>query len=295
MLFSVVIPAYNRSEFLPMTLATVSGQRFSDFEVIVVNDGSSDKIEAVVGKCDLPVRLLSQAHLGPGPARNVGASHARGAYLAFLDSDDCWFPWTLECFAALIEQHDSPALLSGSLRQFSDDAELSALEEEPLQASAFADYLSSDDPAPFVGACMTVIRRDVFRESGGFVQRRINCEDHDLVMRVSTARGFVQITAPTTIAWRQHAVSETRNVQSTIEGNRFLVAQELAGHYPGGPQRAPVRRAIIARHARAAALAGLSLGHRRLAWQLYRETFTWHVQLRRWKFLFGFVLKALVS
>jgi GT2 family glycosyltransferase len=293
MQFSVVIPTRNRLSSLQRTVQTAVSQRFADFELIVVDDGSTDgTTEFLARQCRI-VRANTRGGQGPGIARNIGAQVARGEYLAFLDSDDIWFPWTLECFAEAIERHARPALLSARLMQFTEEREIEGVKESPLEAEYFADYLAAHATGYFVGACMCVVRRDVFLAAGGFTDKPVNAEDHDLALKVGTARGFVQITAPVTLGWRQHPGSATKDLGRTAAGNHFLVEQERAGRYPGGSRRALERREIIARHTRAAALACLDQGRRTAAWQLYWETLPWHVQLHRWKYLIGFPARAL--
>jgi glycosyltransferase involved in cell wall biosynthesis len=94
--FSVIIPAYNRRALLIETLNSVWQQTFADFEVIVVDDGSTDGTAEYLGSLGAKVQCVMQDNFGPGAARNRGLEIANGRYVAFVDSDDVWFPWTLE-------------------------------------------------------------------------------------------------------------------------------------------------------------------------------------------------------
>ncbi len=292
-LFSVIIPTYNRAELLARALESVYAQTFTDYEVIVVDDGSTDGTEDLVKTLGNRMRLLQQPNLGPGAGRNLGANHAQGDYLAFLDSDDLWFPWTLGSFANLIAHHQSPAILSGRLMEFSDEAELQCLRSKEPTAEVFDDYFAAHHKPYFVGAGMAVIKRDAFRSSGGFTIRRINAEDHDLIMRMGTASGFVQIVEPTTLGWRRHSGSATTDIRRSFEGGWYLIEQERAGAFPGGAARARQRMQILTRHTRPFSLECLRAGLRAEAWALYRATFSWHLALGRFKFLAGFPLQAL--
>src|SRR5437660_1074209 len=91
---SVIIPAYNTAHYIGGALASVFAQRFSNFEVIVVNDGSTDceRLELAIGSYLSRITYLKQENRGPGAARNLGIRHSHGEYLAFLDSDDSWLP-----------------------------------------------------------------------------------------------------------------------------------------------------------------------------------------------------------
>ena len=95
-LFSAVITMYNKERWIDRAIASVLAQSEGRFELIVVDDGSTDRgAEVVRGFRDPRVRLLQQRNAGPSAARNAGIRAARGSYLAFLDADDEWLPWHL--------------------------------------------------------------------------------------------------------------------------------------------------------------------------------------------------------
>jgi len=89
-LISVIIPVFNGARFLADAIRSVQAQQYPNLEVIVVDDGSTDDLEAVVRALPLEVRFLRQGKRGPGAARNLGIKNAAGAFLAFLDVDDLW-------------------------------------------------------------------------------------------------------------------------------------------------------------------------------------------------------------
>src|SRR6266403_1146360 len=124
LLFSVIVPTFNRAHLLFGTLEFVFGQTFTDFEIIVVEDGSTDGTMKYLRSLGKDVRVFQQSNRGAGPARNLGARHAHGRYLAFLDSDDLWFPWTLEVYRDVIREHNEPSFIAGKPYLFSDKAEL---------------------------------------------------------------------------------------------------------------------------------------------------------------------------
>jgi glycosyltransferase involved in cell wall biosynthesis len=87
-LFSVVVPTFNRSALLRHTLKSVFGQRVTAYEIIVVDDGSTDGTMEYLQSFGQEIKVLRQSNQGPDVARNLGARHASDKYLAFLDSDD---------------------------------------------------------------------------------------------------------------------------------------------------------------------------------------------------------------
>ncbi len=109
---SVVIPAYNAMTYLPETITSVLQQTYTDFEVVVVNDGSTDKIEEwIVQISDPRIKLVSQANLGLAGARNTGIRESQGKYLAFLDADDLWEPTKLEKQVKILEKNPEVGLV----------------------------------------------------------------------------------------------------------------------------------------------------------------------------------------
>lgn len=293
MLFSVVIPTHNRLALLRQALASVRSQRFGNYEIIVVDDGSTDgTAEALAGELD-GLRFVIQPNRGPSAARNLGAKVARGDYLAFLDSDDLWFPWTLEVFATLIARHNRPALVAGRYEDFEDQHDLGDISEAPAEGVLYPDYLASSRRGCFAGAGMWVIERNAFLAAGGFSGDMRCGEDHDLALRLGAARGFVQVQAPVILAHRRHAGSAMADEMQVLSGLRCLFTAERAGRYPGGSSRAADRWRILSLHARPVALQRLRAGDFASAWRIYGETLRWHLADRRLRFVLGFPVAAL--
>ena len=105
-MISVVIPLYNKEAIIKKSLESVLTQDYDDFEVVVVNDGSTDKsVEIVKSIQDTRITLIEQENGGPSKARNTGVKNARGEWILFLDADDELLPGALKHFAGLVEAH----------------------------------------------------------------------------------------------------------------------------------------------------------------------------------------------
>jgi glycosyltransferase involved in cell wall biosynthesis len=117
-LVSVIVPTYNRRETIQAAIASVQRQTFADWELIVVDDGSTDDTAALIEGSDPRLVLIRQKNQGVNAARNAGMLRARGQYIAFLDSDDEWLPHHLELSVAFFGAFPGEDFLSG---EFSED------------------------------------------------------------------------------------------------------------------------------------------------------------------------------
>src|ERR1044072_1794023 len=116
-LVSVIIPTYNSARFLAESIQSVLGQSFRDFELIVIDDGSTDNTEAVVAAFPEALRYVKKANGGPAAARNFGIREARGDFIAFLDADDFWMSDKLALQVAHFNDHpEYGVVFTGSLR-----------------------------------------------------------------------------------------------------------------------------------------------------------------------------------
>ena len=290
MQFSVIIPTFNRLELLKAALRSVQEQTVPDFEVIVVDDGSTDGTTEWA-RTQSGVRVMRQDNAGPSAARNLGARHATGNYLAFLDSDDLFFPDALATYAQAIAAHAQPALLIGAwieTRGFTATARV----DTPLRCSAYQDYFAAAADGAHFQSGSGAVRRDCFERAGGFSSALTCAEDQDLALRLGTSPGCVVIDAPAQVIYRRHEGSLTANVPQLIAGATAIIANERANTYPGGDQRRAERRAAILRLAIPVSVAALRIDGAR-AWQLFRSLAAWALSAHRWKYLLGFPLLRL--
>jgi glycosyltransferase involved in cell wall biosynthesis len=290
--FSVVIPTYNRLDSLKQALSSVRLQTYCDYEIIVVDDGSSDGTTDYLASLNRSVKALQQRNSGPAAARNLGAAHATGTYIAFLDSDDLWPPWTLATYTWLVQMH-GPSLLGAAVVEFRDVAP--ALENGPINAQYFRDYFDTARQPGFVGSGALVIKRSEFERVSGFDERLTVAEDHDFYFRVGSAPGFVRLLSPITLMYRRHNNSTARLLPAACAGAIAILTREAEGLYPGGNERQRQRRQLLSRMLRPIALAGVRAGLRLQPWRLYCRSFWMNTRLGRFRFLIGFVLYGLLS
>ena len=295
------MPVFNRAALVGATLDSIRAQSEGDWELIVVDDGSTDETLAILtdyqAQWGAQMQVLQQSHAGPGAARNRGVAAARGRYIAFLDSDDLWFPWTLSFYRRQLEAYDFPAFLVGEPLVFRHDAHWRrALEKErrrKAQIGVFADYLQAQLSTDWLSTSSFVVRRDALHNKE-FCGRAINCEDIDFTLQMATEPGFLKVHRPPTFGYRRHAGGINGDNWRMMRGIEFLIESERAGRYPGGQKRRRQRLNVLSRHVRPALLAFVAGRHRRRAWRALRRTLRWHLELGRARFLTGFLLRSLL-
>jgi len=294
--FSVIIPTYNRAALLREALASVMAQECRDFEVIVVDDGSTDETEAVVRASQLPVQFIRQTNAGPGAARNLGIHQASGRYITFLDSDDKWFPWTLKVFQQAIASGKEPAFLAGfgSGQDEPGENHAGTAGVAALELSQYGTMLDAcTDRTPPVGGTPSIcVARTAVAETGGFVDKRINGEDTDLWLRLGASPGFVRILQPPVFWQRLHEGGVTHKLEPSVAGAWHLLEQERRQIYPGGACCRHRRRRIICGTVRSVSLECLDRGRVAEGFRLFAASFMWNFVLGNFKYLVGFPLIA---
>ena len=293
--FSIVIPTYNRARLLEETLASVFAQEETDYEVLVVDDGSTDDTLEALARYGERVRVFQQRNAGPGAARNLGIQEARGEYVVFLDSDDLWFPWTLATYRRVLREQGGPSVVMGTATSFTRPEELVGVAREPLRVVHFADYLASAEDRTPRTACVVAVRTEALRRVGGFTPKRINGEDYDLLYRLGTEPGFTWVRAPVMVGYRQHGGSSSTALELSYQGTLYQLEQERLGRYPGGAARRRARLEMLLYNLRHVSHWLLSLRRADLALALYRSGLSLHLAAPRWRYVLGFPPWAVAS
>lgn len=249
MKFSVIIPTYNRAALVREAIDSMLAQTFGDFELIVVNDGSTDDTAERLLSYQGKLTLINTPNRGLERAYDNGITAAQGEYLAFLDSDDLYFPDTLAGYAQAIADHGNPPLILGQPFFFHKSAELTKrLPESPVQHVAYPDYLSKGCTL-FTTCSMFVIRRDVYLAQGGFRKDNVHRyfhEDFYLLLRLGLVSPVVVVRQPQMFAYRWHANNSVNNTARILKSISYLIAAERAGAFAGGKARRADRYALLA-------------------------------------------------
>lgn len=198
-LVSVIIPVYNREKSVHESIDSALAQTPQNFEVIVVDDGSTDKTAQVVTTSyGPPVRLIRKANGGVSSARNAGIQAALGKYVAFLDSDDLWLPGKLKAQADYLEAHPGAALVYTDEYVEVDGAieKKTRFQKNPPKTRLL--YSAFVDPTPLQTSSV-MVRKSVLDEIGGFFEELKIHEDSDLWNRISECYELGFIDKPLTV------------------------------------------------------------------------------------------------
>lgn len=247
--FSVLIPAYNREKYIGETLDSVFSQTFSDLEVIVADDGSTDRTLQVLESYGTRVKVIQQPKLGAEAARNATAALACGEYLVMLDSDDVLLPCALATYDRIIRTLNSPPLILGSIKTFRDGDPIPTNPEgsSHLEVLSFPDYMSKDLPILHSNS-QFVIQKSKFDEMGGYGHAGISAfpaDDVDFLLKAGTYGPCIIVLKPYTIAYREWPTSSSMNVKRGAGGLLRVAQIENRGLYPGGRKRRGDRRAVL--------------------------------------------------
>ncbi len=196
---SVVIPAYNAEKYLAETIRSVLDQTYNSYEVIVVDDGSSDGTLEVARSFEPRIKALAKSNGGPASARNLAIRNSRGAYIAFLDSDDLWTPDKLERQVALLENNPAVGLTYSEALMFTEDNGERKIGDRigftlnpSFRSLLFGDYIPNS----------TVMIRHACVDKVGLLNESrelIGVEDYEYWMRV--AKHFTMVGIPRPLAY----------------------------------------------------------------------------------------------
>jgi glycosyltransferase involved in cell wall biosynthesis len=202
-LVTVVIPAYNAAPYIGATLDSVFKQAFTDFEVVVVNDGSPDTpaLELALRPYQR-IRYLRQENRGPSSARNAGIQVAAGKYVAFLDSDDLWLPQHLAKQVTALETNPKLQMVYANGIYLRGETPVGILfDNSPQALPVDLDGLLHERSTVITSSA--VVLREALLKAGLFDEQLRRCEDYDLWLRLAQSGATISFTREIQIRHRQ--------------------------------------------------------------------------------------------
>jgi glycosyltransferase involved in cell wall biosynthesis len=231
---SVIIPTYRHQDLISQTLESVFSQTFRDFEVIVVNDGSPDRTEAILAPFAAKgeIRYFAQQNAGQAVARNHGATEARGKFFAFLDDDDLWPPDKLEWQVNYLEANPGTGVVAGWCEDFQD--KIPGFGVEPTLASGpkgSVDLMLLACGNPITSPGQTLIHADFFREVGGFDPNVFGAEDYDFWFR-ALRRNRIELVPRIALFHRRHPGNFSRDADQMFASCLLVAKRHFATASP---------------------------------------------------------------
>lgn len=231
--FSVIIPLFNKENFIKNTLESAKKQTFEDFEIIVVNDGSTDNGSKIVEEFkDSRINIFHTENKGVSSARNFGIEKASGEYIAFLDADDIWKPDFLETIYSLIKAHPDKKVFSCAIEIEIDNkifpAEYSISKEKSIQ---IVNYFQASLLQSAIFTSGAVFHKSVFETAGNFDIDLKTEEDIDLWIRIG-------LLFPIVFTWKigvKYSLDQnglSKNIKNISQKTDFSNYSEIAKTNP---------------------------------------------------------------
>ena len=199
MVFSVIIPLFNKAPYVSRALESVIGQSFRDYELIVVddgsNDGSIDVAKSVLKKTSVDYKLISQSNAGVSTARNNGVVASNGDYICFLDADDWWDPNFLEKMAWLIREYPGAGIYGTNYYYVKNNRQRICVTTAETGYINYCKVYAEKLQMPLTSISVS-IPRVVFDEIGGFRQHLKLGEDFDLWIKIALTHKVAFLNEP---------------------------------------------------------------------------------------------------
>lgn len=260
---SVITPTYNRADFLPEAVRSVLDQSFPDFELLIVDDGSTDDTREVLAPFleDPRVHYQYQPNQGQSVARNLGLAKARGRFICFLDSDNAWLPHKLEQQLAAFEQHPDVDVVYGDILTIDEQGKELSRKNMRRYSGRIAPQMLKDN---CVSMNTAMARRVCFDEMGGMSGKRRVADDYDLWLRFSAKYRFLYM--PDFFAkYRVMADQISSDKRRRFDSNEQILLDFLRD-YPDAVTAREARSGLASFYSRKARHYAI-IGDRKTAWR----------------------------
>lgn len=222
---SVIIPTYNSAKYVIEAIDSVLAQTWQDFEILVIDDGSTDETAQVMRRYQAPVRYIHQQNGGVAVARNRGIRESQGRYVAFLDADDTWLPYKLKRQMKILQEQPYHRACYSSFTVVDSDLNPIGISRSARQGSALEDLLTRGN---IIGSICTVIcERTLFDLVGGFDPKLSQCADWDMWVRLAAQTEFLYLDEPL-VTYRQHGANMSRNAPLLEQDSLQVLAKGFA-------------------------------------------------------------------
>lgn len=218
---SIILPAYNSEEFIRDTIESILRQTLKDFELIVVNDGSDDNtLDLIKGFEDPRIFLINKQHSGIVDSFNLGLDHAKGEYIARIDSDDIYYQNKFEIQTKFLDYHDDTVLVGTDAHYMAKNSHISTIKiNVPQDHDKIIKNLLIKQRALIQSTIVT--RKNILKQIGGY-EKNFYPEDYNLFFKLSEYGKLKNINIPLA-AIRIHESYSHRNLSMLIKNHDILI------------------------------------------------------------------------
>lgn len=214
-MFSVVIPYYNKSKYIQRCLDSVLNQTFQEFEIILVNDGSTDDgLGFISGNYSNKITVINQDNNGVSAARNTGIKNTKYPFVAFLDADDCWHYQFLQKVKKVIDSEKDIKIIGA---HYSRNKEFLVTDSGALNYFKFENYFKSALKNTYFSSSSTIITADFFTKNEGFNSNLKKGEDIDVWLRAVQSGGNAFYIRNTLVYYSDEDVNQATNTKGSIQ------------------------------------------------------------------------------
>ncbi len=293
-LISVVIPTYNSPDYLIQTLETVLAQTFTDFEIVIINDGSTDNTAQRLEPYLKRIRLITQSNGGIGAARNRGIDAARGKYVALLDHDDLWTPEKLQLQIAYFQKHPQCSMVMTCFAE-------STRPDFPINAAVATHHdglvtrpLGRFDHRKFLVMTSGIMFERERATGIRFATERDCIEDQPFFLKMYPLGPVGVVGEAPLMIYRVHSGSYSRRPDFWFNGIKKLREMDRDGEFRNYSmdQRRDLDR-FLAGISRLAATVQLQSGRHEHALELFRREKIHWLRNGHWRFLTSFPFKLI--
>jgi glycosyltransferase involved in cell wall biosynthesis len=238
---SVIVPTYNRADWLKKTLSSVERQTFKDFELIVVDDGSVDHTSEVIQSFPDAKYLAMKKNSGVSNARNIGLNYAKGQFICFLDSDDLWDEKKLETQLFWMENNEDSKVCYTNEIWIRNGVRVNPMKKHRKFTGDIFRYCLA---LCIVSPSSVMLRKVLFNEIGNFDESLPACEDYDLWLRIAVKYSFHFIDEPLIIKRGGHPDQLSRKYWG-MDRFRIVALKKLLDHNSLDKEKLKLTRATL--------------------------------------------------
>src|SRR4030066_1147661 len=221
-LVSIILPTYNCASFLPHSIGTILSQTYNSYEIIVIDDGSTDNTKEVLYPFIQRIKYIRlEQNKGLPTARNIGILSAQGKYIAFIDADDLWLPEKLQTDIEYFETHPEVSMVYSKHINIDEKGCVvnGSVKKQLPSGNIFIQLFSEQN---FIITSSVVVRKEIFETTGLFDEQLFNCQDWDMWLRIAFHFKVAGINKPL-VKYRHNPHSLSKNRNNVLKYQKIII------------------------------------------------------------------------